>query len=66
MEVGLYENGEVEVTLVNGNIVLTYGGKGMTGNITLNGDYFMDKVKEVIPGGIDDTIIDILKAALKA
>lgn len=29
-------------------------------------DYFLDKLAEAIPGQVDDTVIALLKAALKA
>lgn len=33
--------------------------------VLLEPDYFADKLKEAIPGKIDDAVIDVLKAALK-
>lgn len=33
-------------------------------NISLDGEYFLDKLAEAIPGDIDDTVINLLKAAL--
>jgi hypothetical protein len=42
-----------------------YDGKGVDGEISLylEPDYFLDKLKEAIPGKVDDTVIDLLKAA---
>lgn len=46
--------------------MIKYDGKGADASfiIDLEAGYFADKLKAAIPGGIDDVIIDMLKAAL--
>lgn len=46
---------------------VSYDGKGADAGlfVDLDPDYFLDKLKAVIPGQIDDAIIDMLKGALK-
>ena len=61
--------GELDLSLENGKLKLSvkYAGKGgdATVSAALNPDYFLDKLAAAIPGGIDDAVINILKAALK-
>lgn len=42
--------------------------KGVDASVSVGveGDYFVDQLKELIPGKIDDAIFDMLKVALKA
>lgn len=58
------------IELNDGVVVLklVYDGKGVDGELSVkvSSDYFMDKLKEAIPGDIDDAVIDIIKAALKS
>lgn len=61
----LYEKGEIKVELKEGKICLLYDGKGGDIELKLEVDYFMDKLKEAIPGEIDDAVIELLKGALK-
>ena len=44
-----------------------YDGKGLDAGlyIELEADYFLDKLAEKIPGKLDDTVIAMLKGALK-
>lgn len=60
----------VTVEVVDGNIVVKAGldtsGLGAQLTATVNGDYFFDKLKEAIPGQIDDAVIEVFKNALKA
>jgi len=46
---------------------VSYDGKGADAGlfVDLDPDYFLDKLKDVIPGQIDDAIIEMLKGALK-
>lgn len=46
---------------------VSYDGKGADAGlfVDLEPDYFLDKLKAVIPGQIDDAIIEMLKGALK-
>jgi hypothetical protein len=46
---------------------VSYDGKGADAGlfVDLDPDYFLDKLKAVIPGQIDDAIIEMLKGALK-
>jgi hypothetical protein len=49
-------------------IVAGVGTKGLTADLAVGVpvDYFLDKLAESIPGQIDDSVIALLKAALKA
>lgn len=66
----LGSEGSLQLDLKAGKLVLEvkYDGAGVDGSIKVevSADYFLDKLKEKIPGQVDDTIIEILKAALKA
>lgn len=46
----------------------SYAGKGGKADLllALEPGYFLDKLKAVIPGEIDDAIFDIIKGALEA
>ena len=52
-----------------GNVVLAvmYDGKGADAemSVTLESEYFLDKLAEAIPGKVDDMIVAALKGALK-
>lgn len=50
--------------IVNLNYVGNEAGVGLVASIGI--DVLLDKVKEKIPGQIDDAVLDLLKAALKA
>jgi len=56
--------------LNDGNVILkvVYDGKGVDGEVSVkvSGDYFIDKLKEAIPGDVDDAVLEIIKAALKS
>lgn len=56
--------------IVDGNIVITSkldtSGVGASVSATVNGEYFLDKLAEKIPGQIDDAVLALLKAALKS
>lgn len=66
MSTELYAEGEVKIELVKEDVVITYAGKGGSVSVKIEGEYLLDKLAEVIPGDVDDTIINIIKAALKA
>jgi hypothetical protein len=61
---------KVEITFEKGNIVLagSLDTKGVDVGLTLTvqSDYFLDKLAAAIPGELDDKIIGMLKVALKA
>jgi hypothetical protein len=61
---------KVEITFEKGNIVLAgnLDTKGVDVGLTLTveSDYFLDKLAAAIPGQLDDKIIDMLKLGLKA
>ena len=65
MEKELYKAGEVVVQMINEDLVITYQGKGGSVSVKVEGEYFLDKLAEAIPGQIDDAVIDIIKSALK-
>lgn len=64
-------SGETDLDLVvtDGKIQfsLKYDGKGADGavSLSLDGDYFLDKLAEAIPGEIDDMILSAIKGALR-
>jgi hypothetical protein len=66
MKVELYQEGELKAELDNGQIVLTYGGKGATAVVSIDAGYLLDKLAAAIPGSIDDAVIGVVKAAIKA
>lgn len=67
-----FEKGEfgVDLELVEGKLRLKTGvdSKGADAHliVDLEIDYFLDKLAAVIPGEIDDSVIAIVKAALKS
>jgi hypothetical protein len=65
MELELFAEGEIKVSMINADIAITYAGKGGSVMVKVEGEYLLDKIAEAIPGTIDDTVISILKAALK-
>jgi len=69
LEQKLGAEGTLEIKLEDGKLklVVGYDGKGAGASVGLHlaPDYFLDKLAAAIPGGIDDAIINILKAALK-
>ena len=66
----LGKNGKLEVDLVNGNLVIALVGtlEGASGSLSLTVDsaVLLDKIKELIPGKVDDAVIEVLKLALKS
>jgi len=60
---------DLKIDFKDGKLALSlvYDGKGGDASIglSLEPDYFLDKLKAAIPGQIDDTVIDVLKAAFK-
>jgi hypothetical protein len=72
MELGKLEKGDLkaEVKFVKGEIVaiaaIESSGIQSEVKITIPTDYFLDKLAEAIPGQIDDSLISVLKIALKA
>lgn len=65
MEKELFKEGEVEVKMINEDIAITYAGKGGSVMVKVEGEYLLHKIAEAIPGEVDDTVINILLAALK-
>lgn len=66
----LGSEGQLDLKLVGGNLVLsiTHASKGANASLSISvqSDYLIDKLKGVIPGGVDDAILEVLKAALKS
>lgn len=71
-ELASIENGDVkaDVKFEAGKvkITVTYSGSGAGAGLTVELDsaYFLDKLKDTIPGQIDDSVIELIKMALKA
>jgi len=65
MEKDLYQEGELAIRMEAEDVIVMYKGKGGSVEVKIEGEYLLDKLAEAIPGDIDDTILDILKAALK-
>lgn len=55
--------------LVDGNVVveIKYDGKGVDGGayVKMAPEYFVGKLKEMIPGKVDDMVFDVLIGAMK-
>jgi hypothetical protein len=66
MNVELYQEGEVKAELKDGQLVFTYGGKGAHALFSVDMGYVLDKIAAAIPGQVDDAIIGVIKAAIKA
>lgn len=66
MNVELYQEGEVKAELKDGDLVVSYGGKGASAQVNIDMGYLLDKLAEAIPGQIDDAVIAVLKSAIKA
>lgn len=66
----LGKEAKYDVKIDKGNIIVTvsYDGKGADAqfSFTLEGEYFLTKLKKAIPGEIDDAIINLLIGAFKA
>lgn len=62
--------GELVLKIKDGNLLISvmHDGKGSGGGLeyVVKTDYFLDKLAALIPGQIDDAIINIMKAALKS
>lgn len=60
---------DMDLSFKDGKIRMSvsYDGKGVDAGIYVDVDpeYFLDKLKEAIPGTLDDKIIDMLKLAFK-
>lgn len=60
---------DLKIELVGGDAKLSavYTGKDASVSIvvTLHPDLLLDHVKGIIPGGIDDAVIELVKAAIK-
>lgn len=60
----------VKLEIVAGKIVLSgnLNSAGLGGGLTMSvdADYFLDKLAEAIPGSLDDAIIAVIKSAIKA
>ncbi len=65
MEKELYAEGEVKIVMMNEDIAITYAGKGGSVMVKIEGEYLLREIAKAIPGTIDDTVINILLAALK-
>lgn len=64
------KEGALEIDVVGGQIVVSATHKHASGEVTLTATedvgYFLDKLAAKIPGAVDDAIIGVIKAALKA
>ena len=65
MDAELYNKGELEISIENGDLVIEVGSKGASVRAVADAGYFMDKLAEKIPGEIDNAVIGIIKGALK-
>ena len=58
-----------ELKWEEGELKLTFGydGKGIDAGVYVNlgGEYFLDKLAAAIPGELDDSVINLIKAAMK-
>ena len=69
MEKAISSEVKFDLDIKDGKIVVSamYDGKGLDSTISLamDGEYFLDKLAEKIPGKMDDMIIAAIKGALK-
>ncbi len=69
MEKAIGSEGDFSLDLVEGKILITakYAGKGGDAELKVNvaPDYFIDKLAAMIPGTMDDMVLNLLKGALK-
>ena len=60
---------DFDFELKDGKVVMVakYSGKGLESELVnkVHPEYFLEKLKKLIPGEVDDKIIDFLKVALK-
>jgi hypothetical protein len=60
---------DFDFKLVDGKVVISvkYDGKGLESELVnkISAEYFLDKIKAMIPGEVDDKAIEFLKIALK-
>jgi len=70
VEKELGEVGDLKVEVVAGKILVSVSaakpGAQADLKVNLDPDHFLDKLAAAIPGQIDDAVINMLKAALKA
>ena len=66
----LGDNGDFAIEIKEGVILISAGymmnGLGAELGVKISPDVFIDKLAAAIPGEIDDAVLAILKAALKA
>lgn len=66
----LGDKGELKLDLKDGLLTLSlhYALPAVKGavSVEVSGDVLLDKLAELIPGKVDDAVINILKAALKS
>ena len=64
------EEAKLKIEVKDGNVVLTLGldtkGADVSVAVKLESGYFLDKLAEAIPGELDDSVLSILKGALKS
>ena len=69
MEKEISNEVKFEIDVKEGKVVLSvgYDGKGADAKVevALEGEYFLDKLADAIPGDLDDLVIAALKGALK-
>lgn len=70
LEKEIGKEGLLELDFKDGKLLFKVGvdTKGVDAGLyaTVDGDYFMDKLAEAIPGTLDDAIIATIKVAMKA
>lgn len=66
MDKDLLTKGDLKLKIEAGKLVLVLDSAGVDVSVVVETDYFMDKLAAAIPGTIDDAVIGMIKAALKA
>lgn len=61
----LYNENDVVVEVKEGDIVITHDSKAINSVNKVKLEYLFSKLKEAIPGQVDDIVLDTLLAALK-
>jgi hypothetical protein len=64
MDLLLWQEGEVRVEILKGDLTVTYGGRGAKGSVAVDMGYLLDKLAEAIPGQLDDLVLKMIKQAI--
>lgn len=66
MDMEVKQMGDVKIEIVAGDLVATLDTAALKGSLVLSTEYVLDVIAAKIPGTLDDSLLAILKGALKA